>query len=304
MKSFKGYLFILGAALFWGVSATIAKFLFNNQTDPLALVQLRMTFSCIILAIIFLFYKPQVFKIRFADAPRLALLGIGGLALSNYTYYFTIKEINVATAILLQYLAPLIVLGYAAMRKAEELTAPKVIAALVSLLGCFLAVGGASFSFEGMSTKGLMLGFAAAGCWAFTNIMLPPLVKKYGIWTTLMYAFIFASLFWLIVNPPTRLLEANYSSEMWLSFIGFAIISILIPHSCYFTGISYLTSTQAIITATFEPIVAIGSAFILLHEVLSPVQLVGAALVIAAIMILQIKKEKKRTLQEAVTETP
>ncbi len=290
--------------MFWGVSATIAKFLFNNQTDPLTLVQLRMTFSCIILLIIFLIYKPEVLKIKLADAPKFALLGIVGLAGSNYTYYFTIKEINVATAILLQYLAPLIVLGYAAVRKAEELTKQKVIAAGVSLLGCFLAVGGASFSLEGMSTKGLLLGFAAAGCWAFTNISLPPLVRKYGIWTSLLYAFIFASLFWMIINPPTRLIEAHYTPQMWLSFLGFAIISILIPHSCYFKGISYLTATQAIITATFEPIVAIGSAYVMLHEILSPIQLVGAVLVIIAIMILQIKKEDKSSIRATVTETP
>ncbi|TAK66094.1 MAG: hypothetical protein EPO24_01950 [Bacteroidetes bacterium] len=300
MKSLKGYFFILGAATFWGISATAAKFLFNNQADPLTLVQLRMTFSCLILLAYFLLFKRDALKIQIADLPRFALLGILGIAGSNFTYYFTIKETNVATAILLQYLAPLFVLSYAAIRKSEEMTAGKVIAGIVSLAGCFLAVGGESFSLAGISRVGLVVGFCAAGCWSFTNIYLPRLVKKYGIWTSMMYAFISASVFWLIINPPTVLIEANYSSEMWLTFFGFAIISILIPHTFYFSGVKYLTPTQAIITATSEPIIAISSAFLALGEALTPVQFTGALLVIAAIMILQMKKERGGTRCAAV----
>jgi len=292
VKSFKGYLLILGAALFWGVSATIAKYLFNNQTSALVLVQLRMTISCLLLLSFFLLFKRNLLKVKLRDLYKFALLGIIGGAGSNFTYYYTIKETNVATAILLQYLAPLIVLGYAAITKVEELNFAKIIAGVVSLVGCFLAVGGEDFSLAHISSIGLFTGLLSAGAWAFTNIWLRRLVPDYNVWTSLVYAFIFASLFWLFFNSPAQLIEAHYSSDTWLTFLGFAVISILIPHSLYFNGVQYLTASRAIITATFEPVVAIVSAYLALSEGLTTIQVVGALLVVAAIAILQMKKER------------
>ncbi len=296
MKSIKGYALILGATLFWGFSATGARFLFEHNVDALVLVQMRMTLSCIVLVCFMLLFRRDVLRVKLKDLYRFALLGIIGGAGSNFTYYFTIKETNVATAILLQYLAPLLVLLYAAMTREEELTFTKLIAGVVSLGGCYLAVGGIHFSLENISRLGLLTGLVSASCWAFTNVMLRHLLKEYKAWTVLVYAFIFASLFWVFFNPPSKIIEAEYSFSTWEMFFGFAMISILIPHSLYFSGIRYLTASRAIITATFEPIVAILTAFIFLGEILSPLQLVGAALVVAAIAILQLKQETGQEL--------
>src|SRR5437899_3642257 len=120
MKSWKGYLFIIGAASFWGVSATIAKFLFTQQVQTLVLVQMRMTLSALVLLAVFLAARRTLFIIRFNDLWRFALLGIIGGAGSNFTYYFTIEQTNVATAILLQYLAPIGVLLYGALSGEEQ----------------------------------------------------------------------------------------------------------------------------------------------------------------------------------------
>lgn len=291
MKSLKGYLLIISATLFWGVSATTASFLFKQQIDVIILVQMRMTISCFVLVMFFSLFKRDVLRVPIRNLYPLALLGIIGGAGSNFTYYYTIKEINVATAILMQYMAPLLVLAYAAIAKEEELTLPKVTAGVASLSGCFFAVGGTEVSFASLSQLGLVTGILSAVCWAFANVWLRRLVQRYNVWTVLIYAFIFASIFWMFFNPPWEIITANYTSDMWVTFFGFAVISILIPHSLYFSGIRYLTASQAIITATFEPIVAIVSAFIIVGEILSPIQMGGAILVLIAIGLLQFKKE-------------
>ncbi len=288
---------ILGATVFWGGSATVAKYIFTRQVDALVLVQMRMTLSCILLVIFFLIFKRDLLRVEIKDLYRFALLGIIGGAGSNFTYYFTIKETNVATAILLQYLAPVLVLAYAAVTREEELSLSKILAGIISLGGCFLAVGGEKLSFENISRIAMITGFASAFCWAFTNIMLRHIFRTYSVWTTLCYAFIFASIFWLFFNPPTTIIASHYSAGTWEMFLGFAIISILIPHSLYFSGVRYLTASRAIITATFEPIVAIVTAFFFLDELLSPLQIFGAAMVIIAIGVLQIKQKE---IQEVV----
>jgi drug/metabolite transporter (DMT)-like permease len=292
MTFLRGYFFIILATLFWGFSATIAKLLFTQQIDTIVLVQMRITISTIILLIYFFIFNKGVFRVRLKDLYRFAALGIMGIAGSNFFYYFTIKETNVATAILLQYIAPLFVLCYAALTREEELTFIKLLAGIVSLGGCFLAIAGKDFSILHISTLGLLSGFASAFSWGFTNISLRHVLKDYSIWTALIYAFIAATLFWLFINPPWNIIEAHYSSGEWGIYVLVAVISVLIPHSCYFAGMKYLTPSRAIITATFEPIVAIVSAFFVVGEMLAPVQIAGAMLVISAIAILQLKQEK------------
>ena len=288
MRPFKGYLFILGATLFWGVSATLAKVLFTRHVDTLVLVQMRMTLSCIILLAFFLLFKRHLLRVRAGDLYRFALLGIAGMAGSNFTYYFTIRETNVATAILLQDMAPLLVVAYAAASGDESLGLRKIGAGLLSFAGCYLVVAGRDFSGFSMSRIGLLSGIGSAACWAFTNVWLRRLLKRYSVWTCLIYALLFASVFWMAINPPWSVASAGYTPSLWAVFFGFAMISILIPHSFYFAGIRELTASQAIITATFEPVVAILSAFMILGELLTGVQLAGAAIVLVAVAVLQL----------------
>ncbi len=292
MKSYKGYLYVLSATLFWGISATVAKFLFNQQTSALVLVQLRITISCLLLVAFFAMFKREYLRIKRADIWKFIMLGVFGSAACNFTYYYTIKETNVATAILLQYLAPLLVLAYTAFSKEEKLNVGKIVAGIVSLAGCFLAVGGENFSLSSISNIGLLTGFLAAGTWAFSNVAMRRLMHSYNAWTVLIYSFVFASLFWFFINSPLELIEANYSADTWLMFSGFAIISILIPHSFYYNGIKHLTASRAIITASSEPVIAILLAFTFLGESLSFIQIVGAVFVVIAIAILQWRREE------------
>ena len=307
MTSLKGYIYILTAATFWAVSATMARFLFSHEIHPLILVQTRMTFSCIVLLTVLLLFRRDLLRVRIKDLYRFALLGIAGNAGSNFFYYSAIEKTNVATAILLQYLAPLFVLAYAAISREEELGLTKLIACGVSLAGCFLAVAGERLSIIHINNVGLLAGLGAACCWAFSNIWMRRLVKDYNSWTMLVYAFISGSLFWLCVNPPSRIVAAGYSMKDWGLFFGFAVISVLIPHSLYFMGIRYLTASRAIITATFEPVVAIAMAYVLLNETLTPVQILGAILVVSAIVILHRKPDVtqevfERTSRDAFVE--
>jgi len=287
----RGYLFILGAALFWGVSATVAKFLITRQFDTLILVQMRITISCLILLPLFLAFRPRLLRVQRSDLFNFALLGIIGAAGSNFTYYFAIQETNVATAILMQYLAPVLVLAYAAATREEKLTPMKVAAGAVSIAGCFLAIAGRDLDVLRLSPAGLASGLASAFCWGFTNVWLRRLVKKYHVWTCIIWSFIFASIFWLFVNPPWVIAASGYDAGAWGILTLVAVISVLIPHSLYFTGVRYLSASRAIITATFEPVVAIATAAFFVHETPGPVQIAGAALVLGAIAILQIKHE-------------
>ena len=298
MKSLKGYIFILLATIFWGISATIAKFLFTHEIETLILVQTRTTFSALLMLLFFLIFKRHLLYIRLKDFYMFMLVGIIGVAGSNFTYYFTIQQTNVATAILIQYMAPLLVLIYAAVSKEENLSWVKIIAALISISGCYLAVTGKDLSILNLSRLGLLTGVASAFCWAFTNVSLRRVLKHYTVWTVLVYSFISAAVFWLFFNSPSTIFQQHYSAQTWWTFVGFALISVLIPHSLYFNGLRHITASRAIITGTFEPIVAIVTSFLFLNAILTTIQVFGAVLVIIAILFLQMKREPSEEIND------
>ncbi len=297
MKSLKGYILILIATVFWGIAATIAKILFEKNIQPLEIAQTRVTFSAILMFGYFLVFKRKYLIVETKDLFMFLLLGIIGIAGSNFTYYFTIQQTNVATAILMQYMAPLLVFVYAAFTKSESLSFIKLSAAILSIFGCYLVVGGKDFSFQNINRIGLLSGIASAFCWAFANVYLKIILKKYSVWTAIVYSFVGGTIFWLFINSPSYYFIKYPEIQSWYVFIIFAVISVLIPHTLYFNGLRYITPSRAIITGTFEPIVAIVSSFILLGDILNLIQLIGAILVLSAILILQIKREELQEIK-------
>ena len=291
MKELKGYAMILVAALFWGSSATAAKLLLNQQVDTMLIVQMRVTVSCIAYLAFFLVVRRDIFIVAVRDLWRFALLGIVGVAGSNFTYYFTMRESTVSTAILLQYTAPLLVMAYAALAKEERITAVKITAALVSLSGCFLAVGAYNPHVLHLTEAGLISGLASIVCFAFLTAYPRHILERYSVWTMTLYAMLFASLFWLVVNPPWRIARLAPQPGLWLPLIVLAVASVLIPHTLFFSGLRFIVPSRAIIVSTLEPVTAIVTAAVVLHEGLESTQIVGALLVIAAIVLLELRRE-------------
>jgi len=303
MSELRGYVLIMGAATLWGISATAAKLLLNRDIDTLLIVQCRVTFSCLLLLAFFLFFKPEVLRVKVRDLWQFALAGIVGVAGANFTYYFAIKESTVATAILIQYTAPLAVMAYAALTRTETFGGGKIVAALLSLFGCFLAVGAYNPSVIRITPIGLLSACGSMLTFAFLNIYTRHLLTRYSLWTTTFFAFLFASLFWLILNPPWAVAASNLSTELWTGLFVLAVISVLIPHTLFFAGLRHLSSSRAMITSTLEPIIAILSAALVLGELLEPLQAVGAILVLTAIITLQVKRGTDTPVPSAVPAT-
>ena len=198
MKELRGYVMILGSAVFWGMSATAAKALFNQQLDTVLVVQARVTVSTALLLVFYLIFRRDFLRIDPRELWKFALLGCIGVAGTNYTYYFTIKETTVATAILIQYTAPLLVMLYAVWSGEERFTGAKVIAVVLSLGGCFLAVGAYDREVLRITPLGLLTGIGSIFGFAFLTIFTRSVLKTHGVWTSTFYAMLFASLFWAV----------------------------------------------------------------------------------------------------------
>jgi drug/metabolite transporter (DMT)-like permease len=253
-------------------------------------VESRVIIAAVVLTIFLLATRPQMMKIKLADLKDFALLGIVGVAGSNYTYYAAIKETNVAIAILMQYTAPVLVALYMVMTKQEKISGVKTTAIILSLAGCTIMLGVFNSDVR-ITFFGIILGTLSAFCFAFFNIYARIANKHYSVWTVLTYTIISASVFWVVldnlVNTGIAFPDANVAGILF----AFSFTSALLPYVFYFRGLKRLKPSTAIVVSTLEPVVAITTAFIFLGETLHVTQIAGGVFVIGAVILLEVYRE-------------
>jgi drug/metabolite transporter (DMT)-like permease len=293
----------------WGVAATLGRAAFTGRLlpkgqtlrpiDPLILSQTRATFSFAVLLFALVLHRGwKRLRLPAADLARMFVLGILGVAASNYFYYLAIQRTDVATAIILQYTAPVWVLIYSVARGLHKPTLQRVAAVGLAVAGITLVIGvfgSGGFRFDAI---GVMAALAAAFSFAFYNVGGHSILARYDRWTVLLFVLLSASLFWIVVNPPWKIVAAHYSGDQWLFLLVFSLVSVLAPFSLYFAGLQHLEPTRAIVVSCLEPVFSIVIAVVALGELMRPLQTVGIVLVLVAIVVVQLPDRK---LHEEIT---
>jgi DME family drug/metabolite transporter len=292
----RGYLYIAVAALFWGIAATLGRAAFTGRLpgitlsaiDPLILSQSRTTLSLLVLLPILLIRRgASGLKVPGGDLVRFLLIGVLGVAASNYLYYLAIERTNVATAIILQYTAPVWVLLYTVMRGAQRPSMRRSAAVGLAVVGCALAVGFVGSGALKLDIVGVCAALLAAFSFAFYNVGGHSVLARYDRWKVLLWVLASAATFWMFINPPWKIVSAHYPLRQWGFMLIFSLLSVLGPFSCYFAGLQYLEPTRAVVVSCLEPVFSIVIAAIALGELLRPLQTLGIVVVLVAIVLIQ-----------------
>ena len=310
---FRGYCLIAAAAFLWGISAALGRAVFTGRlatllptlrpVDPLIVSQTRATFSLLVLVPLVLLRRgTQGLRLPSRDLVRCLVIGLFGVAASNYYYYLAIQKTNVATAIIVQYTAPVWVLLYVVARGQQKISLQKIAAVAVALAGIALVIGligsGAGISGLHLDPVGVSAALIASFSFAFYNLAGHSVLARYDRWRVLTWVLASAAAFWMFVNPPWKVAAAHYSGAQWAFLFVFSMISVLGAFSLYFSGLQHIEPTRAIIASCLEPVFSIMLAAALLGETLRPIQSLGIVLVLAAIVIVQFPD--RRILADAI----
>jgi drug/metabolite transporter, DME family len=223
------------------------------------------------------------------DLVHCLVLGIFGVAASNYFYYVAIQRTSVAIAIIVQYTAPVWVLLYVVARGQQKLSLQKVAAVGVAVAGIALTIGivGNKSSLH-LDSYGVFAALLAAFSFAFYNVGGHGVLARHDRWRVLIWTLTSASAVWIVINPPWKVAASHYSAPQWAFLFVFSMLSVLGAFSLYFLGLQYLEPTRAIIASCLEPVFSILLAAASLGEGVRPMQTVGIVLVLSAIVIVQL----------------
>ena len=158
---------MFSATVFWALSATLARFVFRDRhVDSLVAVELRLAIATLLLFAILVVARRDLLRIRMADAPYFLVLGLLGVASVQATYYYSIAHLGVNLAILIQYLAPTLLVAFELVR-GRWVGWSMIAAVACALAGTALLVGGIDTRALGAGPLQWAVGFSSALSFAF-----------------------------------------------------------------------------------------------------------------------------------------
>ncbi|MEW9991517.1 DMT family transporter, partial [Clostridium butyricum] len=140
----KGIFLVIIGTMLWGISGTVAQFLFQNKGfSPEWLVVIRLLSSGTILLLYGYISSDNDIKIIWKSKNNrinLFLFSILGMLGVQYTYFAAISHGNAATATILQYLSPVIITCYLIVKNRKLPTLKQMFAIILAMVGTFFII--------------------------------------------------------------------------------------------------------------------------------------------------------------------
>jgi drug/metabolite transporter (DMT)-like permease len=294
-----GYAMVLTAATLWAVNGTVSKvILTSGNVTSERLTEVRATGAFLLLFAVLLVWRRSTLRVSTRELPFLVAFGVGGLAFVAWFYFVAIERLEIGVALLIQYVAPVLVALWARYVLHENVRRRIWAALALSIIGLSLLLQ----LWQGLELDGigLLASAGAALTFALYILMADRGIRRRSTSSLLAYGFLFAAVFWAIVQPwtsfPWELLDDSVSLlgrlesielPVWLLIVWMVVLGTIVPFGLLVAALRHVTPTRAGILAMFEPVAGTIVAYAWLREELAPTQLVGAAIVLAGIGLAQ-----------------
>ncbi|MFH7818201.1 DMT family transporter [Neobacillus thermocopriae] len=290
----KGIFLVIIAAIFWGVSGTVAQYLFHHKGFTTGwLVVIRLVFSGAGL----LFFAQTMGKQNIwhvwknkKDLFQLITFGILGMWGVQYTYFAAIEHGNAATATILQYLAPVIIASFLCLRDKTWPAKHELTAIFFALGGTFLLVTKGNIHALSISVPAFVWGVLSAFALAFYTLYPANLLSKWGSLITVGWGMMIGGIAFSFFSPPWQF-QGDWSFTSFISVVFVVIFGTLIAFFCYMESLKYISASEASLLACVEPMSAAFLAVAWLGVPFGLMEWIGSFAIIATIFILSAMKK-------------
>lgn len=305
MKSKKklAIIIVLTCGCLWGLSGVLGDMLFRSSNISVGLLSsLRMLFAgTAILIILFIKDGKKIFdlwKTKDMIIPFF-IFTILGLMSVQYTYFAAVKSSNAATATVLQYTYPIIILICTSISSRRIPKGYEVVAIVMAFVGVVLISTHGHLTSLNISLSALLWGTLSAFCFVFYTMYPKKLYKKVGLFVVMGWAFLIGGLILLIITK-SYLVKFNYNFHSIALLLSISVFGTLIPFSIYGKGVEWLGNVMASLFVTIEPVFSAILAIVLLKTNFTKIDVLGFCCIIAAIQFVaykELKQSKKDNVQ-------
>jgi drug/metabolite transporter (DMT)-like permease len=293
-----GHLMVLAAATLFAVNGVISKVILASGISSSQLAEVRSTGAVAGLALLLLAFRPSGLRLRSRELPFLAFFGVCGLAFVQWFYFIAIHRLAIGIALLIQYLAPLLVALWARFVFHEHVRRRIWIALALALAGLTLVVE--VWSGLALDGRGVAAALIAAVALALYVLAAEHGLRRRDAISLSCWGFLFAAVFWAAVEPwwdfPGRIVGdrvsllgnlADLHLPVWLLMSWMVVLGTIVPFGLVVAALRHVSATRVGLVAMVEPVAASTVAYAWLDESLSGLQLVGGGVVLAAILLAQ-----------------
>jgi drug/metabolite transporter (DMT)-like permease len=289
---------VLGAALLWALNGTISKVVLASGLSSLRLAEARSTGAALGLIGLLALRRRGSLRLRLRELPWFLVFGICGLAFVQLLYYVAIHRLKIGIALVIQYLAPLLVALWARF-VVHEPVRRRIWVALVFALGGLVAIVELWRGVE-LNTVGVAASLGAAGAYALYILMAEHAVGGRDPLSLLSLGFLFATAFWALAQPwwtfPGGVVTDSVSLRghlggvhlpLWSLIVAVVVVGTIAPFLLLVGALRHIPATRVAIVAMLEPAAGAFVAWAWLGETLGAPQLAGGAAVLCAILLAQ-----------------
>lgn len=298
-----GYFYALLAAALFGLNGSLTFVVVDAGFTAAQLTLFRVAAAAVISGIFLLLRNRAAFRVTPRQLAILAVLGVLGVALLQFTYAVAITLLPVGIALLLEYIAVLLVALVAFFVFREQVKRRLWVAIGCVLVGLALV---AQIWASELNPLGVLFAFLAATMLTIYFVIGEREVGKTSPMAVAFWTMSFATVFWLFfsgwwtIDPAifteTVSLSGNLdalSVPFWSALLWNMVMGSFAPFFLSLVALKYLSATAAGVVASSEVLFAFLVAWLWLGQGLGPLQTVGAAIVLVGIVLAQTARVNK-----------
>lgn len=288
----KHELSVLAAGTLWGSTGFFRRSLDSLGLDTISVIFIRSLVSLVCFTIAIAVADRKAFKIRMKDFWCFIGTGLVSFLLFTMCYFRAMQIMSLSTAAILLYSAPCFVILISVPCFQEKITAAKMAALVMAFAGC-CCVSGIGSGENRLSALGILFGLGSGICYALYSIFSRcALNRGYSSMTINFYTTLLASAGALVLGGYSAFPVITGSATAVFVSISTGIVTCFLPYLLYTYGLTGLENGKASIIASIEPVVATVFGVVIYKEHLTFLSTLGIALVLGAIIILNIRKNQ------------
>lgn len=280
-----GALLLILAALGYSFLPVLTKFGYSAGLEPRDLLTWRFIIAAPLVWLLLAIRRPT----GGTPLPRVRLLLMGALfAASALCAFFSLERIPASTYTVLLYCYPAFV-ALLSLLVGDRLSRFGWLALALTLVGVVLTVPNLGADLARSDPLGMALAMLNGASYAVYIVISNRLLKADCDLQSASALSITGSFLALVLLALAAGLRVPATLEGWLSIVAMAIFATVVPIFAFYAGLRKLGAPRAAILSTLEPVLVLVWSFMLLRETMLPLQVVGAAFILASAILLQLR---------------